>query len=35
MNEHVLAAAVRLNETEAFLSIVELNGTSVLGDFPS
>src|SRR5262245_25555681 len=32
MDEHVLAAVVRLDEAEAFLTIVELHGTGIHGD---
>jgi hypothetical protein len=31
MNEHVLAATVRLNEAETLLTVVELNGTGIHG----
>jgi hypothetical protein len=35
MDEHVLAAIVRLDEAEAFLTIVELYGARVHGDILS
>jgi hypothetical protein len=32
MDEHVLAAIIRLNEAEAFLVVVELNGARIHKD---